>query len=512
MTTSPLRARRLGPSIVAAAVLLLAAPPPDHGNGGALGALRPGSAAASRDQWSVFDDPIRLTKRNPTTALRTLREIQALGADTIRVAVRWATVAPRPNSKRKPRFNSEDPSAYPGFTPFDFTIRMASSMGLRVIVTVTGDSPRWSKVGRRAQRGYVPKTREFADFATAVARRYSGAFAGLPKVDNFIIWNEPNWPGMLAPQSTCRRGRCSPAAAHNYRRLVRAAYPAIKRANRDAFVMIGELAPSGKDDMGPHRPTRPLRFLRAMACRDARYRRIRGGPCRGFRPAMGDAISVHPYSIYARSISPYSGSPARDDASIGDSRRFFATLDRLTRLGGLRVGDGRRRFSVYHTEFGTETNPPNRDRGVRFWQQAEYLNLSEEVAYRNSRIKSYAQYQLYDEGRFRDKTTWQAGLRRSRGRKKPAYYAYKFPIVVHRRRRSVVIWGRVRPGSGHRSVQLERERGSRWVRESFRVRTDRRGYFRAKRHGVAAFRFKAYSDTSSRAKLIGSSRNARPTR
>ena len=75
---------------------------------------------------------------------------------------------------------------------------------------------------------------------------------------------------------------------------------------------------------------------------------------------------------------------------------------------------------------------------------------------------------------------FQTGLRFPNGKKKPAYSAYRFPIVVHRSAgRGVSIWGRVRPGSGRRYVQLARKGGRK--APGGRIGTNSSGYFGVKR-------------------------------
>ena len=75
--------------------------------------------------------------------------------------------------------------------------------------------------------------------------------------------------------------------------------------------------------------------------------------------------------------------------------------------------------------------------------------------------------------------SFQTGLRFRSGKAKPAYEAYRLPIVVHSRgRRGVYIWGRVRPGTGTRYVQLRVRRAQ---RTGPRIHTNSRGYFGVKR-------------------------------
>ena len=80
----------------------------------------------------------------------------------------------------------------------------------------------------------------------------------------------------------------------------------------------------------------------------------------------------------------------------------------------------------------------------RLERQAALINEKEEFSYRYSRLKSHSQYQLYDDpsrpGPPAQKWSgFQTALRFASGKKKPSYSAFKFPIVVKKRRRGVTV-------------------------------------------------------------------------
>jgi len=75
-----------------------------------------------------------------------------------------------------------------------------------------------------------------------------------------------------------------------------------------------------------------------------------------------------------------------------------------------------------------------------------------------------------------------------------AWNAYRLPIVVHAAGTGVRIWGRVRPGSGIRSVQLERPSGNGFVAAGRRVKTDEGGYFTAALPRQANYRYRAFDE------------------
>jgi hypothetical protein len=172
-----------------------------------------------------------------------------------------------------------------------------------------------------------------------------------------------------------------------------------------------------------------------------------------------------------------------------------------------------RNLPVYSTEFGFQSNPPDPTARITLEQQAALLNEKEEQSYRYPRLRSYAQYLLYDDPAREGATPeqiwsgFQTGLRFAGGEAKPAYRAYQFPIVVQRSARdSVLAWGRVRPGNGVRAVQLEVRREGRFRPTGGRLETDDAGYFEEVVLSRAPLRFQAFDSDGRR---LGTSRVAR---
>jgi hypothetical protein len=470
--------------------------------------VAPSGAAASRGQWSMFEDHTKLVRApSPQARAARLQEVRALGADTLRIEVKWSDVAPGPQARNKPNFNAADPGAYaadphayPGFFPYDDLVRQARVLGMRVLMTITGDTPRWASAGGRSTgfetANYSPSPTEYANFAAAVAKRYSGKFLDLPPVYYFSIWNEPNHKYFLKPASDAPR---------IYRNLVDAAVPAIRaNAASGAKVLVGELAPVGRAP----KVIGPTLFFRQWLCLDKRFRATRKGPgCSSFKKIAAGGFAHHPYGPVDRVPK------TRDTINMLAIRSLAKYIDRAAKARRLPFG-----LSIYNTEFGLQSNPPDTSVSTTPLAQARILNEKEEYSYRYSRLKSYSQYLLTDDPARKGPKSqrwsgFQTGLRFPNGKKKPSYDAYKFPIVVHKRgRRGVKIWGRVRPGAGIRSVRIERRRGGGFKKESSRVGTNSKGYFTIKRHTVAAYRFQAYDGPGSHAKALGRSRTASPIR
>jgi hypothetical protein len=189
-------------------------------------------------------------------------------------------------------------------------------------------------------------------------------------------------------------------------------------------------------------------------------------------------------------------------------RRLGEYLDRAAAVGRLPRG-----VEIYATEFGLQSNPPDPTVGNSTRDQAALINEKEEQSYRYPRLRSYAQYLLYDDPAREGATLeeiwsgFQTGLRFADGQPKPAFDAYRFPIVVQRARGGgVFVWGRVRAGSGARRVELQRMPGARTVR---RVETNDAGYFEVAVSRRAKYRFIARHDDGRR---VGTSRVAAPIR
>ena len=435
----------------------------------------PASAQAAGNLGvSIMDDQLLLDEQDPAVVDRHMARFRSLGIDRLRVSAFWDQIAPRPGRRRKPNFDAGSPTAPQyHFANLDRVVNSAARHGLKVMISITTPAPLWATGDPgKHDRQWKPKPAEFALFSRAIASRYSA------QTDQFAALNEPNQPGWLQPQSD-RNGLYAP---HHYRRLVRAAFPAIRAGDPRATILVGELASSGSRNRGPNSGIRPLAFLRAFGCVSRSFRKVRSGRCRGFRPARADAIGHHPYLFFAHPSQP---SRHRDDAAIGDGRRLLRFLDRLVRRGGLRSARGGK-LDVHYTEFGYQTDPPDPYAGIPLRRQDRWLQEAAHVAWSTPRVRTINQFRLTDGpvlpgGGFGAYAEFQSGLMFRDGRAKPAYASFRHPITAGRRGGRVRVWGNVRPGGRHR-VTVERRRGSGWRRVT-RARTTRRGYFQRRFRG-----------------------------
>ena len=435
-----------------------------------------GPASASRDQLMIFQDN-GLTS-NPGTSGQAFSEIKALGADVVKINVVWRHVA-----TSQSRTNPTSPGAYNWHRLDSFVIK-ARRNGLRPFLSIMGPAPNYSVASLKGEDGsHRPSSRMFEQFAYAVGRRYSGNFAGLPRVDLYSLWNEPNLIRWIYPQ----RKRGVPISPMIYRKLYERGRRGLITAGHSAStILLGELFPSTRSS----RKIPPVEFMREMACLSKRFRayrgrarRRRGCPVRPSR-LVTSGVAVHPYlpgTFVGSRGQGYRGlrsaPKGRDDVTIGYIRRLSRVMDRLASRGRL----NRRGLPVWVTEYGFQTSPPDRY-ATPIRRAAALMDESEFVAYRNRRVKSYHQYLLRDEPRRANSAQpfggFQMGLRFSDGRKKPyVYRAFEMPFFVRVRRGGVDLFGGVRAYPfGTAQVYQKRRGGS--YKLLAQVRLNRRGYFR----------------------------------
>lgn len=391
-----------------------------------------------------------------------LDEIVELGVDTVRVVVFWEDVAPESEPQEWNPADPADPNYE--FASYDSFMRAAEQRDLDVLVTISGPAPIWATRGGGQES--APDAARFGVFATALARRYAGGFdpdggggaEKLPAASLWSVWNEPNLSIFLQPQF--RDGL--PYSPILYRQLYLAAQDALDRADPDAPLLIGETAPTrGLDGVDP------IPFARGVLCLDPGA--ARNPVCeRGEIGAAGWA--THPYGTSG--TPPYEDPPGPEFVTLPSLANLEDVLDE-----GAETGQVKAELPVYITEYGVQSRP-DPTIGVPLQTQADYLAISEQLAYADPRIASYAQYLMRDDPpdrvpgfRFGG---FESGLRFWDGPKKPAFDAFRLPLVVRRAGEKVFIWGLVRPATGPTAVEVRVADGGR-EKLLRRLRTDPAG-------------------------------------
>ena len=444
--------------------------------------------------------------------VETFKQLKALGVDRVRVFVNWDTLAPNSGSATRPAgFKASDPSAYAlgKWAVYDRLVSVAANQGVGLDLTLTGPAPQWA-TGRGAPAGappgvWKPSASEFGHFVRAVATRYSGSYkppgaaTPLPRVDFWAIWNEPNYGVDLAPQAIDHSTvEIAPAL---YRGLVDAAWTALHQTGHGHdTVLIGETAPRGLttgDNPGNFSGMVPLRFVRALYCVDGSYKPL-SGQAAAARGCPTDAAGSHGFASahpglfaasgfadhpYPTGVAPNIGASDEPDyADLPGIPRLEHALDTVHEQYGSPA-----QFNIYDTEFGYQTNPPEKLlRAISPTRAAYYLNWAEYLHYEDPRIRTYDQYLLEDP----TSGSFATGLQSPTGAPKATFYAYRMPLYLPQTSGTagspLLVWGGARPadvaaqqtGTPQR-VELQFQTGSRGPFKTIRTikLTDPYAYF-----------------------------------
>jgi hypothetical protein len=271
---------------------------------------------------------------------------------------------------------------------------------MHVLFSIYG-TPAWANGGLGPNHAPT-KAIDLRNFALAAAKRYGGQFPDgqggfLPPVRDWLAWNEPNNPLFLAPQY---KGSTIQSAIDSTR-ICTAVYTGVHATLfANERVACGVTGPRGNNNPNSSRPSvSPLSFLRAV--KKAGLKKF-------------DAWAHHPY---------YSGPTDTPTSKPTGARGGPATAVTLGNLGDLTklltqlYGNKR----IWITEYGYQTNPPDRLVGVSYAKQASYLTQAFAIARKNPRIDMMLWFLLRDEPTLNG---WQSGLLTASGKKKPSFAAF----------------------------------------------------------------------------------------
>jgi hypothetical protein len=378
----------------------------------ALAAALPANASTGA-RYGIQDDAWLMY--GPGTLASRVTTLKGLGVGIVRFTVRWDQVAPtKPADARDP----EDPAYRWG--AYGDAVDELRAQGIPVLVTLWG-SPRWANGDGMPSR--LPLS-GLGNFAAAAAARF-------PSVHLWTIWNEPNSRTFSIP--------VSPLAY--VRRVLNPAYAALHAASRSNLVAGGVTSPR-KTPSGMS----PLAFMQGMHAAHARL----------------DAYAQNPYPV-GRGETPFHGTCANcfTMASLPEIR-----ADVTRYFGGK---------PLWLTEYGYQTNPPDRLLGVSYGAQARFIGEGALRVWQQPGATILIQFLMRDEPSLGG---WQSGLFTVRGAAKPSYHAFALPLAeVSRRGSRTVLWGEVRPGSGARQYVLQRAVGGGWRAVGATSKTARNGAF-----------------------------------
>jgi hypothetical protein len=346
----------------------------------------------------------------PGTLDQRVQTLDAMGARVVRFTLNWNTI--------------ERKKGVRDWGNADAVLDALRRHGIASVLTLNG-TPGWANGGRPPS--WAPtSSSSFAAFAAAAAMRYAW-------IRDWLIWNEPNQRRWLQPTT----------AATYVTKLLNPAYAAIHRVHPAARVGGGVTAPRGSTG-----GVSPVAWIRGMDAIGARL----------------DAYAHHPYPL-TRFETPWKGACGHCETIT------MASLERLHREVSRAFGAQKR---IWLTEYGYQTNPPDRTLGVTNGTQARYLSDAAWRAFKAPNVDMLIHYLYKDEP---DAARWQSGLMTARGAAKPARSAFSVASAqAYRIGLTTAIWGQVRSGKGLRWYVLQQFRSGAWRTVNGAYRTTAGGY------------------------------------
>jgi hypothetical protein len=313
-----------------------------------------------------------------------------LGVGIWQNGLSWSSVAPsRPAHPRDPL----DP-AYQWPPELDDAIAQGRRVGIQTSLLVS-QAPRWAS-GHRDPRWAPRKPGDFADFVYAASARY-------PSVRHWMIWGEPtrafNFMPLIHETRDRPLTRRMQKAPHLYARILDAAYGALKSRSRRNIVIGGNSFTTG--DISS------LNWIRNL--------RLPNG-----KPPRLDLYGHNPFS---------NRRPLMNRPPLGHGFADFSDLDLLARWVDrwLARPRGKARINLFLSELFWPTDHANHEFNFHVTRQAAALWLSDalKTTRRWSRIYTLGWFSLYDDPPNAQGDEVNRGLLTFRGKKKPAYFAYK---------------------------------------------------------------------------------------
>jgi hypothetical protein len=327
-------------------------------------------------------------------------QYKTLGVEALRVNLYWG--GPSGVARKKRPVNARNPAdpAY-DWAVYDLFVKTAAANHIKPVFSILW-TPRWAGPAKnRSPR----RTIDLRNFAFAAAKRYSGSFHPdpnspdtLPAVRYWLAWNEPNNPVFLQPQfQKIGRRKYRLASPRIYAGMCNAVMSGVHLTGLPGEkVACGVTAPRGNNTGTQPRPSvSPLIFLRGLKRAHARF----------------DVYAHHPYYQHPNE-SPSKPPPGPRAVTLGNINELLRELRRLY---------GNKHLWI--TEYGYQTNPPDRSFGVSWIKQARYVSQAFGIARRNPRIDMMIWFLVKDERRIGN--GWQSGLYTASGRRKPSFQAFR---------------------------------------------------------------------------------------
>lgn len=366
-----------------------------------------------------------LANSNRSTAQRTqtLDRMQAQGIRIVRVNMGWNELAENCGGVSASALANQEHPCYT-WGVFDQVVSLASERGIQVLASISR-APRW--LHGTSNAAYVGTTSSqwartvlhYEAVMQATASRYrTGSDIG--RVARWTVWNEPNSPTYFAPQHTYALKRAVP---RRYAQMVARTAVAVRKVDPYAQVAAGPTGPTGGSA-----GIRPITFVQQVQAALPYFLPGTGSYERRFMHAWAH----NPYP--GVSTAPSRGTISSPSVGMANIRDLFRQLDRAPVTRGL---------PVWATEFGYQTNPPDRILGISAQLQGRFMAESYDWLDSTRRVPVQIWYGFRDPDQPSD---WQSGTWYNNGRAKVSRLWQMRPVSVPadtaRRGQSVRVWAR----------------------------------------------------------------------
>ncbi|HEY2073438.1 MAG TPA: DUF5722 domain-containing protein [Gaiellaceae bacterium] len=345
---------------------------------------------------------------NPVTGFQALA---ALKVQVLRVNMYWGGTPWAVSRGAKPTDPTDPGDPAYDWSLYDRLMRYAATYHIKVVFSILF-TPSWAN-GHKARTVAPTNAKDLQNFAYAAAMRYDGSYVPpawqqqptleapdqpLPAVSLWTAWNEPNNPVFLSPQYVRSGGKWVVESAIQYAKICNAVYAGIHSGGTASEkVACGVTAPKGNDAPATSRASvDPLSFLEAA--KKAGMKKF-------------DVYAHHPY--YAAANESPTFVPSGKTARRIQMGNINVLLAEITKLYGPK--------HLWITEYGYQTNPPDKTFGVSYAKQAAYLTQVYAMARKNPRIDMFLWFLIKDEPSLGG---WQSGLETVTGKHKPAWNAF----------------------------------------------------------------------------------------
>ena len=361
--------------------------------------LAPATANAARKMEAATQDDGVFIFNSDIGREAGLRAARDMGVTHVRLNILWWQAVPLSQRNQ----TSVPSNIQYNFAAWDTAVARAAAYGIKSQIDLAGDPPAYACGSKEVPYecdGRKPKVRLWKHFVKAAAAHFEG------RVKRYSLWNEPNWYTWLSPHKK---------APLLYRKLVQTGYKAIKRENRKAEVVIGELAPHFQ----PNISIAPLDFIRRMVCVNKRLKPIRGAKrkCKG--KLKFDAFATHPYDFEHK---PKFERDNKDELTMSNLPALAKLLGKLRKKGLIKTK--KRKFPIYLTEHGYMVeNPKVRPaRQIPESRRQRWILQAWKIAQKTPRIKQMLHYDFVSPQPDAPDGFFDMGLLTSSGTRRGSYF------------------------------------------------------------------------------------------